>query len=255
VTRPLVFGHRGAAAHLPEHTVDGYLRAIGDGADGVECDVRLTRDGHLVCIHDSRLERTSNGTGRVSTATLAELDRLDFGSWHPGEGTGPVPARLLTLERLLTTLLAAGRPLRLLVETKHPTRYGRDVEVQLVKLLDQYGLTDPEADSPVRVTVMSFSMWAVRRVQALAPHLPTVFLYEIAPPGIRGGRPPFRPPIIGPGIALVRNHPELVQRAHARGRQVYVWTVNEHDDVSLVLDLGVDGIITDRPAYVRSRVG
>jgi len=75
-TSPLVFAHRGGADALPEHTLAAYLRALDEGADGVECDVRLTRDGHLVCVHDRRLNRTSNGRGLVSTKTLAELDAL-----------------------------------------------------------------------------------------------------------------------------------------------------------------------------------
>ena len=79
---PLVFAHRGSSADLPEHTLDAYRRAIDEGADGLECDVRLTRDGHVVCIHDRRLDRTSNGRGLVSRATLAELERLDFTSWR-----------------------------------------------------------------------------------------------------------------------------------------------------------------------------
>src|SRR5258705_13330230 len=81
---PLVFAHRGSSESLPEHTLGAYLRAIEEGADGLECDVRLTRDRQLVCLHDRRLERTSNGRGRVSRHTLDELDELDFGSWHPG---------------------------------------------------------------------------------------------------------------------------------------------------------------------------
>jgi glycerophosphoryl diester phosphodiesterase len=80
---PLVFAHRGSSEALPEHTLGAYLRAAGEGADGLECDVRLTSDGHLVCLHDRRLERTSNGRGVVSEHTLAELNQLDFGSWHP----------------------------------------------------------------------------------------------------------------------------------------------------------------------------
>ena len=84
---PHVYAHRGSSAALPEHTLAAYLRALDDGADGVECDVRLTRDGHLVCVHDRRLERTSNGRGRVSTKTLAQLDELDFGSWHPASAS------------------------------------------------------------------------------------------------------------------------------------------------------------------------
>ncbi len=87
--RPLVFAHRGSSAALPEHTLAAYLRAIDEGADGLECDVRLTRDGHLVCVHDRRLDRVSNGTGPVSRRNLAELDALDFGSWHPGLPDSP----------------------------------------------------------------------------------------------------------------------------------------------------------------------
>src|SRR2546430_13523566 len=85
--RPLVFAHRGSSAALPEHTLDAYLRAIDEGVDGLECDVRLTNDGHLVCLHDRRLGRVSNGRGPVSEHTLAELDALDFGSWQIGRAS------------------------------------------------------------------------------------------------------------------------------------------------------------------------
>src|ERR1700759_3804015 len=94
--RPLVFAHRGGADALPEHTLGAYLRALDEGADGLECDVRLTRDGHLVCVHDRKLDRTSNGRGLVSTKTLAELDQLDFGSWHPGYPVDEEPLPDLT---------------------------------------------------------------------------------------------------------------------------------------------------------------
>src|SRR5688500_13934855 len=79
MSAPLVFAHRGSSAALPEHTLAAYLRALEEGADGLECDVRLSRDGHLVCVHDRRLDRTSNGRGRASAYTLAELEALDFG--------------------------------------------------------------------------------------------------------------------------------------------------------------------------------
>src|SRR3954463_7417961 len=107
ISRPHVVAHRGASADEAEHTLAAYARALDEGADGLECDVRLTRDGHLVCVHDSKLDRTSNGRGRVSTKTLAELDSLDFGSWHPAfpgdEEPLPDLTRLLTLDRLLET--------------------------------------------------------------------------------------------------------------------------------------------------------
>ncbi|MEU5669617.1 glycerophosphodiester phosphodiesterase [Micromonospora sp. NPDC047762] len=257
---PLVFAHRGASFDLPEHTLAAYLRALDEGADGLECDVRLTRDGHLVCVHDRRLDRTSNGRGLVSARTLAELDALDFGSWHPGGAPGgDLPpdeshTRLLTLARLLDAVLAAGRPVRLLVETKHPSRYGSNVERRLVSLLRRYGLADPAPDDPVQVTVMSFSPLAVRRVRELAPTLPTVLLLEVLPRWLRLGRLPFGTRIAGPGIGLVRGRPQLLPALRAAGNQVYVWTINEPTDLELVLAAGVDGIITDRPAYALARL-
>jgi glycerophosphoryl diester phosphodiesterase len=264
---PLVFAHRGASAELPEHTLQAYLRAIEQGADGLECDVRLTRDGHLVCVHDSRLERTSNGQGRVSRARLDELDRLDFTSWHIPAQTDPdvlagatsrddheSPGEagrergVLTFDRLVQTALDAGRPLRLLVETKHPTRYGRAVEHRLVEVLRRHALLGDDRHASVHVTMMSFSALAVRRMRSLAPRVPTVFLFDLAHPGVRDGRPPFGAQVLGPGLDTLRSRPTLVERAHARGRQVYVWTVNEEADLRFVRNLGVDGVISDRPA-------
>ncbi len=270
---PLVFAHRGSSAALPEHTLAAYLRALDEGADGLECDVRLTRDGHLVCVHDGRLNRTSNGRGLVSSRTLAELDALDFGSWHRPAGAAdpptapptdtpvlddrgdPARTRLLTLGRLLDTVRDAGRQVRLLIETKHPSRYGADVERRLVAVLRRYGLADPVPGDPVSVTVMSFSALAVRRVRHLAPALPTVLLLEVLPPGVRLGRLPFGAGIAGPGIGLVRARPGLLPALRAAGHPVYVWTVNDLPDLDLVLGHGVDGVITDRPRFVLDHLG
>src|SRR6476620_5372803 len=80
---PFVVAHRAASAERPKRTLAAYALALAEGADGVECDVRLTRDGHLVCVHDRRVDRTSNGTGLVSEMTLAQMRELDFGAWHP----------------------------------------------------------------------------------------------------------------------------------------------------------------------------
>jgi glycerophosphoryl diester phosphodiesterase len=251
--RPLVFAHRGGADALPEHTLAAYLRALDEGADGVECDVRLTRDGHLVCVHDRRLNRTSNGTGLVSAKTLAQLEALDFASWHPAAATEDLQVehtRLLTLDRLLGALRERGRPVRLLIETKHPSRYGADVERRLVEMLRRYGLAEPVAGDPVTVTVMSFAALALRRIRTLAPALPTVYLLEILPPGVGRGRLPFGARIAGPGIGLVRARPNLIGNLRSAGLGAYCWTVNAEEDVDLVLKHGVDGIITDRPRLV-----
>lgn len=238
---PEVFAHRGGT---PEHTIEAYRQALAQGVDGLECDVRLTRDGHLVCLHDARLEHKSDGRGRVSRRTLADLDRLEFG---PG-------GRLLTLDRLISVAGQAGRPVRLLVETKHPTRYGAAVEHALVALLARHRLLDPEPDAPLQVSVMSFSPLALRVLRDLAPRLPTVLLLDYLPGRLAPTRLPFGAGAAGPGIRLVRSRPDVVGRLRDQGYPVYVWTVNEPDDVDLVRSLAVDGIITDRPADVLARL-
>ena len=255
--RPLVFAHRGGADALPEHTLGAYLRALDEGADGLECDIRLTRDGHLVCVHDSKLDRTSNGRGRVSSKTLAELDTLNFGSWHPGypaDAELPDLARLLTLERLLEAVLSCGRPVRLLIETKHPSRYGAEVERRLIRMLRHFGLAEPKPDDDVQVTVMSFAALALRRVRAQAPGLPTVYLMEMTAPGVSRGLLPFGARTAGPGVELVRARPGLLPAFRAAGHQAYVWTVNDADDLDLVLEHRVEGVITDRPRFVLDRL-
>jgi glycerophosphoryl diester phosphodiesterase len=268
VYRPLVFAHRGSSRRHAEHTLEAYLLAIEEGADGLECDVRLTRDGHLVCLHDSRIDRTSDGRGRVSTQTLADLDRFDFASWRADLPDAPDElivdryqtedhhwrGRVLTLDRLLGVATAAGRPMRLLIETKHPVRYGSAVESAVLGLLRRYNLDRPDPGRPLQVTVMSFSATAIRRVHQAAPDLPTVMLIDVWSVPSRIGWLPPGSTIGGPGIHLLRAAPELVERLHRRGLPVYAWTVNEPDEVDLAVKLRVDGIISDRPAYVINRL-
>jgi len=250
---PLVVAHRGSSYALAEHTLGAYLRAIDEGADALECDVRLTHDGHLVCVHDRTVDRTSSGHGVVSDFDLDDLQGFDFGSWHSPpdryvEERDSTEAPVLTLDRLLGVVEETG--VRLLIETKHPTRYAGLVEQKLVGLLTERGMQG--AGSPV--AVMSFATLALRRIRLLAPALPTVQLYKRVPTLRRDGSLPLVADVSGPGITVVRSDPGYVQRVHARGRQVYVWTVDEPADIDLVLSLGVDAVITNRPTEVLSRL-
>jgi glycerophosphoryl diester phosphodiesterase len=251
---PLVFAHRGSSAAQPEHTLVAYRQAIAEGVDGLECDVRLTRDGQLVCVHDATIDRTSTGRGRVSRLTLEELNRYDYGSWHPGADP---ESGILTLDALLRLALSAGRPLRLLVETKHPSRFGEAVEQGVVETLVRHGLHTATGgrDQGVAVSVMSFSPSALRRVRVLAPDVETVFLFEVAAPSVWQGRTPTGSDALGPGIAALRKRPEVVRRSHDRGNRVLVWTVNTAPDIELVVELGVDGVISDRPSTVLASLG
>ena len=244
----LVFAHRGGSERHPEHTLAAYEQAIAGGVDGIECDVRLSRDGHLVCVHDRRLHRTSDGRGLVRRRTLAELQELDFGSWHSN------PAKVLPLEDLLALVRDTARPLRVLIETKHPSAGSRQVEPLLHQTLRRFGLDRADGPDRTGVTVMSFSPLALARIRALAPELPRVFLMEFMPPGLPSRRLPFGAGIAGPGVALLRWRPGLVRRLRARGYPVYVWTVNSARDLEYVRRLGVTGVITDRPGFIRARL-
>jgi glycerophosphoryl diester phosphodiesterase len=253
---PLITAHRGSSAQAPEHTLAAYQQAIDDGADALECDVRLTADGVLVCVHDRTVNRTSNGRGVVSTLELADLAELDFGSWRDTwedfeDPVDPDRRSVLTLESLLDLVADCPRPLELAIETKHPTRYAGLVEERLVALLDRYGWAHPRLGQRTRVRVMSFSMLSMRRMRRLAPSVPTVFLMERVPLRMRDGSLPPGVRIGGPSIEILREHPRYVMRLREQGHQVHVWTVDEPADLALCADLGVDVVITNRPAEAR----
>jgi glycerophosphoryl diester phosphodiesterase len=264
-----VVAHRGASEDAPEHTLAAYKKAIEDGADALECDVRLTADGHLVCVHDRRINRTSNGRGAVSALELADLAALDFGSWkrtpagrardedpdweHRPED--PAETSVLTLERLLELVADAGRRVEMAIETKHPTRWAGQVEERLLVLLKRFGLDAPATPEESPVRIMSFSARSLHRVRLAAPALPTVYLMQFVSPLLRDGRLPVGVGIAGPSIRIVRSHPAYVERLRRSGHKVHVWTVNEPEDIDLCVELGVDAIITNRPRAVLDRLG
>jgi glycerophosphoryl diester phosphodiesterase len=272
-TRPQVVAHRGASDEMAEHTLAAYKRAIEQGAQALECDVRLTADGHLVCVHDRKVDRTSNGRGLVSTLELTQLEGLDWGSWKKlevsprldGDTDGRADSEepdvveagdrsyLLTLRRLLGLVAESPYRVEVAIETKHPNRYAGLVERALVDVLDDFGWAGRQSGptavvSPVRV--MSFSLLAVRRMRLLAPNLPLVFLMERVPFPFRDGSLPRGVHTAGISVNILRAHPEFVAKAHALGNAVHVWTVDEPADVERCLDAGVDAIITNRPRKV-----
>ncbi len=261
--QPMVIAHRGSSDQLAEHTLAAYQRAINEGADGLECDARLTADGILVCVHDRRIDRTSDGRGVVSAKTYNELAQRDYGSWKqswpediddPELLPDPVLRKLLTLEVLLELVLTAQRPVDLVIETKHPVRYAGLVEERVLDLVKRFGL-HKRSDSGSRVRLMSFSEIALRRMRALAPSIETVLLMDRIPLRSTSGWLPSGARIAGPGMHVIRADPDFVARVHSAGRAVHVWTVDDPADVELCLRLGVDAMITNRPAALLTRLG
>ncbi|TKV28872.1 glycerophosphodiester phosphodiesterase [Arthrobacter sp. NamB2] len=278
---PVIFAHRGSSGTYAEHTRAAYLQALSDGADGVECDVHLSRDGHLVCIHDTTLDRTTSGSGPVADLTLAELRTLDVASW---KGAG-IPAeygggseQFLSLADLLLILRRAGRPVKLAIELKHPSPFGLRLEESLIAFLMDEGW-DPESSmlGNIEVSFMSFNPDSMRQLAESAPHhMLCQLVSDVSPKEVRDALH-FGPiaegalitlmrralkegeqlvnhhevGMVGPGVRYARHHPERVRKWVRDGVRVRAWTVNTVKDARFLANLGVQEMTTDYPARIR----
>ncbi|WP_427134554.1 glycerophosphodiester phosphodiesterase [Pseudarthrobacter sp. S9] len=282
--RPLVYAHRGSSGAFAEHTRAAYLQAIADGADGVECDVHLTRDQHAVLLHDANVDRTSDGTGPVADRTLEELRLLDFSSWKgariPDEYGGK-SEQLLTLPELLDILRSAGRAIGLAIELKHPSPYQLKLEDRVLQILADAGWNpDTSMLEGIKVSFMSFSPDSVRHLLKSAPAEVICQLVddvnvaeirgELGLGALTGGAlanvmkaaqtegerilDDCEVGMAGPGIDYVRQHARTVQRWLDSGRRFRVWTVDSENDVALCQGLGIHEITTNRPAQVRAQL-
>jgi glycerophosphoryl diester phosphodiesterase len=282
--RPLVYAHRGASGVFAEHTRAAYLQAIAEGADGVECDIHLTRDQHPVLLHDANLDRTSDGTGPVADRTLRELRRLDFSSWRgariPAE-YGGTSTQFLTLVELLDILRGAGREIGLAIEFKHPSPYQLRLEDRVLAILRAEGW-EPATSmlENIKVSFMSFSPEAVKHMlksvpaEALCQLVDDVNVVDIRQGfglgALAGGAlanvlraahtegvrilDDGEAGMAGPGVDYVRGHSRIIQRWLESGRRFRVWTVDEEHDVALCQGLGVHEITTNRPAQVLAQL-
>jgi len=240
---PIVFAHRGDCAHAPENTMSAFKMALDKGAAAIEFDVKLSSDGHVIIIHDPTLDRTTNGHGKVSTFSLAALRDLDAGVWFSGQLRGE---RIPTLEELFAAL---GKRIFMNVELTNYTTPGDDLVPHVVELVKKFGLQD---------SVM-FSSFFPRNLLTAARLLPEVPCGLLAWTGFIGW--PART------FGYRRKeyaafHPNsrnvtlgLVNRAHAAGKRVHVWTVNDVVETKRLVGLGVDGIFTDDPAQAMKILG
>jgi len=253
-----VIAHRGSSHSIAEHTLGAYRLALAEGADGFECDVRLSADGELFCLHDSTLARTGDSDTEASTMTLEQLRAVDWGRWKHGTAPDrdPETGQLMTLRELTELALGAGRPVGLAIETKHPNRFGAQVEQEVAAVLRDYDLAGARQDGGAWARMMSFSESAVSRMSALCPELATVLLVGApSPEQALGGALPDGVGTAGLDVAILRAHPEVVANHHRAGHDVFVWTVDADDDIRLCLELGVEAIISNRPGYVLEVAG
>ena len=245
---PVNLAHRGASALAPENTIEAFRLAVEDGAGGLELDVRMTRDGHIVVIHDATVDRTTNGSGAVSEMTFHELRRFDAGhDFSPdGEPTRPYRGRGVQVPTLGEVLEEfPGVAVNIDIKAGTP-----GIEETLFRVLR-------EADALRRVLVVSIPHARVKRFRKISGgHVSTgasrreigIFFISSRLSLERLVRPAYdavQVPLRHRGIRVVT--PRFVRAAHARGVRVDAWTINQAHEMRRLLDFGVDVIMTDRP--------
>jgi glycerophosphoryl diester phosphodiesterase len=225
----LIYAHRGASSDFTEGSKAAYEGAIAQGADGFECDVRLTKDRQIICYHDRNTARLSKIDLEIAKTTFSELkEKVD-------------PYRL---DQLLD--LAIENKKDLVIEFKHPVPTGGLVEKLTHKLLAEK--SSEIKKSKITISLISFSYLAtlrnLRSGYQSAYLVQSKILSRINPA-----------PIIGPSIKLIRENPEFVASSIKNGKKVFVWTVNNDEDLRLCEKLGVSAVMSDNPARARKLLG
>jgi glycerophosphoryl diester phosphodiesterase len=248
----IVIGHRGASGYAPEHTFASYDLALQLGADYLEQDLQLTKDGVLVVLHDDTLDRTTGGTcrGRVIDRTLAELHDCDVGSWfnaaYPDRARPEyVGQRIPTLDEVFERY--AGRA-SFYVETKNPGE-APGMEEALLALLDRHDLRAAAARE-WRVLIQSFSAQSLRKIHALDSSLPLIQLVHkrrTTPASLRARLPEIREYAVGIGPSWQDVDGRLIEAARSECLEVHPYTVNDAARMTHLADLGVTGMFTDLP--------
>jgi glycerophosphoryl diester phosphodiesterase len=225
----LIYAHRGASYQFPELTEAAYRAAVAEGADGFECDLRLSRDEVPVLWHNPSMLEQAGNVGLIAEMTIAEISRT-------------YPA-VLTLDAFLDIAIESKKPV--LLETKHPVISGNRIEEILVETILQRKVM-----KKIDLSVMSFSWSAIEKMHRIAPEIPTTLLLSHRLRWIQARYSSAR--MIAPGIGLLRNEPHLISKIKSLGKSSAVWTVDEPSDVELARDLGVDILITNMPGRARS---
>jgi glycerophosphoryl diester phosphodiesterase len=233
--RMLVLGHRGASAYTPMNTLPAFELALAQGADGIELDVHLSKDGALIVLHDFTVDHTTNSSGYVRDMTLAQLKALDAGAWFAEKFIG---TRIPTLDEVFESV---GNKLLINVEIKSETAETDGVEQAVADCIKRYNV------SP-HVLISSFNPLALQRFRTIMPDVPIGYLY--AQDWI------FSPELMEklPHEARHPHHSivdaEFMNWAHTNGYRVNTWTVNDPDRAIALHKLGVDAIITDKPNVI-----
>ncbi|MCE4956347.1 glycerophosphodiester phosphodiesterase [Macrococcoides caseolyticum] len=234
--------HRGASGYAPENTLAAYDQAVAMNADYFEIDLQLTKDGHLVSIHDTTLARTTNGHGFVGATTLSKIKALDAGSYFdPKFSNEKVP----TFDEILKRY--KGARTGILVEVKSPELYP-GIENKIKSALEQYHLTNGANN---KIIIQSFNHDYIKKSKALLPNIKHGVLVSAASLKTSDAHlKAFRryADYYNPSYKLINK--DLVDRAHRIGLKVEPYTIRNQEQIAPLMAAGVDGIITDYPDYM-----
>jgi glycerophosphoryl diester phosphodiesterase len=235
---PLKIGHRGAAGYCPENTFASFKKALDLGVDYLEIDVQMTKDGELVVIHDTTVNRTTNGKGKVKDFTLIEIQNLDAGSWFNCTFAGE---KIPSLSEFLDEF--AGK-VGILLELKKPSLYPQIVEKTAEELIRRKLTTEKN-----QIIVQSFDRDSLKRFHELLPSIPIGVLVKSAGVKMISNKDlrSFTSYVsyVNPKITMVNKR--LIKRIHHHGLKTIIWTVKKKNDVMTLKNLHVEGIITDFP--------
>jgi glycerophosphoryl diester phosphodiesterase len=254
---PLFFAHRGGARLSPENTLAAFERGVALGADALELDIQTTREGEIVVIHDTTVDRTTDGRGPVAGHTLAELRRLDAGYWFTLDGgrTYPFRGQDVTVPTLREVFECFPRQ-RVNIDLKESTP---ERERRLWELIQEVGAEDRTlvASGELHAAIVRFRRLVGERVATSASSLEVRnFVLAVWYRGTGRLRPAYvalQVPETWHGIRVVSRR--MVAAAHGRGLDVHVWTVDERAAMEQLLAWGVDGLMTDRPDVLAEALG
>ncbi|WP_028785041.1 glycerophosphodiester phosphodiesterase [Thalassobacillus devorans] len=239
----LNIAHRGASGYAPENTMAAFEKAVDMKADMFELDVQMSKDGELVVIHDTTVDRTTDGTGSVKNLTLEELKSLDAGSWFGETFAGE------TIPTLGEVLDEYRGKTGILIELKSPSLYP-GIEQKVADELKARKLDKPENE---KIIVQSFDHESVRKFHDILPEVPAGVLLGYNPDGISDEqleRFQKYADYVNPSKSMI--DASLVERIHDFDMKTHPWTVRDRESANFLLEVGADGIITDYPDYVYS---
>ena len=231
--KTLILGHRGASGYAPENTMEAFTLAADMGADGLELDIHLTSDGHVVICHDELIDRTSNGQGSIPQYTLAELKAMDFGYHFYGKERRGI--RIPTLDEVFELASARGMTVNVEIKSADPA-----IISVCHGIAKDHGMSES-------VIYSSFNHFQIERMKQFDPSAFIAPLYSINMLRPWNYALDMNAQAVHPKYLQIGLTPDYVKICHQKGLRVHTWTVNTEEDMRSLIDMGVDALITNYP--------